>query len=208
MAGLMLVCGAIDAENSLAATKNTRPMRVLALGDSLTAGYGLVARDGFVPRLEAALKAEGYNVTIVNAGVSGDTTAGGKARLDWSLAEKPDAVLIELGANDALRGISPAASEANLDAILQVLRDRQIPALLIGMKSPPNLGAEYVTAFEAIYPRLAARHKVPLYPFFLDGVAANSALNQPDGIHPNAEGVHEIVRRIFPAVAKFLDALS
>ncbi len=208
MAGLMLLHGAMGAENSLAAAKNVRPMKVLALGDSLTAGYGLAARDGFVPRLEAALKAEGYNVTIVNAGVSGDTTAGGKARLNWSLAEKPDAVLLELGANDALRGISPAASEANLDAMLQVLRDRQVPVLLIGMKSPPNLGAEYVTAFEAIYPRLAARHKVPLYPFFLDGVAASSTLNQPDGIHPNADGVREIVRRISPIVAKFLDALS
>ena len=131
MAGLMLLHGAMGAENSLAAAKNVRPMKVLALGDSLTAGYGLAARDGFVPRLEAALKAEGYNVTIVNAGVSGDTTAGGKARLNWSLAEKPDAVLLELGANDALRGISPAASEANLDAMLQVLRDRQVPVLLI-----------------------------------------------------------------------------
>jgi acyl-CoA thioesterase-1 len=181
---------------------------VLALGDSLTAGYGLAARDGFVPRLEAALRTEGYNVTVVNAGVSGDTTAGGKARLDWSLAEKPDAVLLELGANDALRGISPVATEANLDAMLQVLRKRQIPVLLIGMKSPPNLGTEYVTAFEGIYPRLAARYQIPLYPFFLDGVAASSTLNQPDGIHPNAQGVHEIVRRLLPVVGKFLDALS
>lgn len=204
----MLIYGTVSAENSLSAVKNTRPMKILALGDSLTAGYGLAARDGFVPRLEAALRAEGYNVTVVNAGVSGDTTAGGKARLDWSLAEKPNAVLLELGANDALRGISPAASEANLDAMLRVLRDRQIPVLLIGMKSPPNLGVEYVTAFEAIYPRLAARYKVPLYPFFLDGVAASSALNQPDGIHPNAEGIHEIVKRILPVVGKFLDALS
>lgn len=180
----------------------------MAFGDSLTAGYGLTVRDGFVPRLEAALKAEGYNVTIVNAGVSGDTTAGGKARLDWSLAEKPDAVLLELGANDALRGLSPGASEANLEAMLKVLKERKIPVLLIGMKSPPNLGPEYVTAFEAIYPRLAARYGIPLYPFFLDGVAASSTLNQPDGIHPNADGVHEIVRRILPVVAKFLDTVS
>jgi len=203
-----MVYGVIGPVNGLAAAKNTRPVKILAVGDSLTAGYGLVAPDGFVPRLEAALKADGYNVKIVNAGVSGDTTAGGKARLGWSLAEKPDAVLLELGANDALRGISPAASEANLEAMLRALQDRQIPVLLIGMKSPPNLGADYVTAFEAIYPRLAARYKAPLYPFFLDGVAANSALNQPDGIHPNAEGVHEIVRRFLPVVAKFLDALS
>lgn len=203
-----MVYGVIGPVNGLAAAKNTRPVKILAVGDSLTAGYGLVAPDGFVPRLEAALKADGYNVEIVNAGVSGDTTAGGKARLGWSLAEKPDAVLLELGANDALRGISPAASEANLEAMLRALQDRQIPVLLIGMKSPPNLGADYVTAFEAIYPRLAARYKAPLYPFFLDGVAANSALNQPDGIHPNAEGVHEIVRRFLPVVAKFLDALS
>lgn len=204
----MLVYGAMGTGNSLSAAKNTRSMKVLAFGDSLTAGYGLAGRDGFVPRLEAALRAEGYNVTIMNAGVSGDTTAGGKARLGWSLAEKPDAVLLELGANDALRGISPAASEANLGAMLQILQERQIPVLLIGMKSPPNLGAEYVTAFEEMYPRLAARYKVPLYPFFLDGVAASSALNQPDGIHPNAEGVHEIVRRLLPVVGKFLDALS
>lgn len=204
----MLVYGMMSAETGLSAAKNTRPIKVLALGDSLTAGYGLAARDGFVPRLEAALRTEGYNVTVVNAGVSGDTTAGGKARLDWSLAEKPDAVLLELGANDALRGISPVATEANLDAMLQVLRKRQIPVLLIGMKSPPNLGTEYVTAFEGIYPRLAARYQIPLYPFFLDGVAASSTLNQPDGIHPNAQGVHEIVRRLLPVVGKFLDALS
>jgi len=208
MAGGMLVYGMMSAETGLSAAKNTRPIKVLALGDSLTAGYGLAARDGFVPRLEAALRTEGYNVTVVNAGVSGDTTAGGKARLDWSLAEKPDAVLLELGANDALRGISPVATEANLDAMLQVLRKRQIPVLLIGMKSPPNLGTEYVTAFEGIYPRLAARYQIPLYPFFLDGVAASSTLNQPDGIHPNAQGVHEIVRRLLPVVGKFLDALS
>ena len=208
IASTALVCGIISAEGGLSAPKTTRPLKVMAFGDSLTAGYGLTVRDGFVPRLEAALKAEGYNVTIVNAGVSGDTTAGGKARLDWSLAEKPDAVLLELGANDALRGLSPGASEANLEAMLKVLKERKIPVLLIGMKSPPNLGPEYVTAFEAIYPRLAARYGIPLYPFFLDGVAASSTLNQPDGIHPNADGVHEIVRRILPVVAKFLDTVS
>lgn len=208
IASTTLVCGIISAEGGLSAPKTTRPLKVMAFGDSLTAGYGLTVRDGFVPRLEAALKAEGYNVTIVNAGVSGDTTAGGKARLDWSLAEKPDAVLLELGANDALRGLSPGASEANLEAMLKVLKERKIPVLLIGMKSPPNLGPEYVTAFEAIYPRLAARYGIPLYPFFLDGVAASSTLNQPDGIHPNADGVHEIVRRILPVVAKFLDTVS
>lgn len=207
IASALLVYGMLGAEGGLSAAKNTRAVKVMAFGDSLTAGYGLPAREGFVSRLEAALKAEGYNVTIINAGVSGDTTAGGKARLDWSLAERPDAVLLELGANDALRGLSPAASEANLDAMLNVLKERKIPVLLIGMKSPPNLGAEYGTAFEAIYPRLAARYGVPLYPFFLDGVAANSTLNQADGIHPNAAGVHEIVRRILPAVTKFLDTL-
>lgn len=207
IASVVVIYSMISVEGAVSAPKNTRALKVMALGDSLTAGYGLTARDGFVPRLEAALKAEGYNVTIINAGVSGDTTAGGKARLEWSLAEKPDAVLLELGANDALRGLSPAASEANLDAMLKVLKERKIPVLLIGMKSPPNLGAEYVTAFEAIYPRLAARYDVPLYPFFLDGVAANSTLNQADGIHPNAAGVHKIVRRILPAVTKFLDTL-
>ena len=207
IASVVVIYSMISVEGAVSAPKNTRALKVMALGDSLTAGYGLTAHDGFVPRLEAALKAEGYNVTIINAGVSGDTTAGGKARFEWSLAEKPDAVLLELGANDALRGLSPAASEANLDAMLKVLKERKIPVLLIGMKSPPNLGAEYVTAFEAIYPRLAARYDVPLYPFFLDGVAANSTLNQADGIHPNAAGVHKIVRRILPAVTKFLDTL-
>jgi acyl-CoA thioesterase-1 len=187
------------------------PVRLMILGDSLTAGYGLAQGDAFVARLEVALRADGYPVEVIDAGVSGDTTAAGLARLPWLLggpAESlPDAVMVELGGNDGLRGLDPQAMYANLDAILTLLADRDIPTLLTGMKAPPNLGAEYGRAFEAVFHRLADKHDVPLYPFFLEGVAAVPALNQPDGIHPNAQGVAEIVRRILPATKGFLDAL-
>jgi acyl-CoA thioesterase-1 len=187
------------------------PVRLMILGDSLTAGYGLPEGDAFVARLEAALRADGYAVEVIDAGVSGDTTAAGLARLPWLLGgppeSLPDAVMVELGGNDGLRGLDPQAMYANLDAILTLLADRDIPTLLTGMKAPPNLGAEYGRVFEAVFHRLADKHDVPLYPFFLEGVAAVPALNQPDGIHPNARGVAEIVRRILPATKTFLDAL-
>ncbi|MBP2229849.1 acyl-CoA thioesterase-1 [Azospirillum agricola] len=183
------------------------PVKLLALGDSLTAGYGLPEPQGFASQLQKALTAKGYSVTVVNAGVSGDTTAGGLARLDWALADKPDAALVELGANDMLRGLDPAAAKANLDAILTRLNERRIPTLLAGMLASPSLGRPYTERFNALYPELAKTHGVPLYPFFLDGVATERALIQADGLHPNAQGVAVIVERILPDVTRLLDSL-
>ncbi len=182
------------------------PVAITVLGDSLTSGYGLPQNQAFPTRLEAALKAKGHDVKVVNAGVSGDTSAGGLSRLDWSLAEKPDLVIVELGANDALRGIDPKSTEANLDAILAKVKQSGARILLAGMLAPPNYGRDYDEAFKAIYPRLAAKYDVPLYPFFLDGVAAEPKLNQADGMHPNAEGVEVVVERILPYVEKALAA--
>ncbi len=181
-----------------------RQQVLLAFGDSLTSGFGLEAGHSFPARLEAALAEAGHDVEVINAGVAGDTTTGGRARLGWSLARKPDAVIVELGANDGLRGIDPALTAANLDAILTELNRRALPVLLTGMYAPPNLGREYGTAFNAIFPRLAEKHGVVFLPFFLDGVAAQPSLNQPDGIHPNAEGVAVIVGRILPYVIEIL----
>ena len=180
------------------------PVRLVALGDSLVAGFGLLPQDGFVPQLEAALRDRGLRVDVIDAGVSGDTTAGGLARLDWVLAEAPDMVLVELGANDGLRGIDPGVARANLSAILDRLAEEEMPTLLAGMYAPPNFGPAYVEAFNRIYPDLADTYGVTLYPFFLDGVATDPMLNQGDGIHPNAAGVREIVRRILPTVIAVL----
>jgi acyl-CoA thioesterase-1 len=181
------------------------PVRVMMLGDSLTAGYGLAPEKALPAQLEAALKQAGLDVRVLNAGVSGDTTAGGLARLDWSLAENPDYVLVGLGANDALRGLDPERAYANLDAILTRLRAKGIKTLLLGMLAPPNLGADYGRRFREIYRRLAEKHRVPLYPFLLDGVAADRQLNQPDGIHPNADGVAIIVERLVPVVRQLIE---
>jgi acyl-CoA thioesterase-1 len=181
-----------------------RPLKVVALGDSLTAGYGLSAQDGFVPRLQAALAAKGVSVTIANAGVSGDTATDGLARLDWSVPAQTQAVIVELGANDMLRGIDPELTRKALDTILQRLTARHIAVLLCGMRAAPNLGSAYGQAFEGIYPQLAAKYGVPLYPFFLDGVAANLQLTQSDGMHPNAAGVGVIVERILPKVEELI----
>jgi acyl-CoA thioesterase I len=175
-------------------------VRIVALGDSLTAGYGLDAEDSFPAVLEAELRARGHDVEVVNAGVSGDTTRGGLERLDWAVADDTDAVIVELGANDALRGIEPGATRANLDSILGQLVERDLPVLLAGMQAPPNLGDDYAAAFNAIFPDLAERHDVLLYPFFLEGVAAERQLNQPDGMHPNEAGVREIVARMIEPV--------
>ena len=172
---------------------------IVALGDSLTAGYGVVASDSFTVRLEAALLEAGVSARVVNAGVSGDITAGGLARLDWVLAGVPDLVIIELGSNDGLRGLDPVAMEANLDAILNRLADKGISAVLTGALAPPNLGRAYGEAFNAVFPRLAKRHGVVFYPFFLDGVAAQPALNQRDGIPPNQAGVGVIIERFTPS---------
>ena len=177
---------------------------VLALGDSLMAGYGLEAQQAFPVKLQAALRAEGLDVTIINAGVSGDTAAAGLARLDWSLDDSVAAVIVELGANDALRGLPVPQAEQALDAILGKLAQRKLPVLLAGMAAPRNLGPEYRQAFDPIYARLAARHGALLYPFFLDGVAADPGLNQADGLHPNEAGVDAIVTRILPSVRQLL----
>ena len=173
---------------------------IVVLGDSLTAGYGLAQEDAFPARLEAALRAEGHAWRVIDAGVSGDTSAGGLARLDWVLADEPGIVLVELGANDGLRGLPTEQLEANLDAILARIREAGAAVLLAGMEAPRNFGADYGAAFRAVYERLAARHDVAFYPFFLEGVAMEPALNQADGIHPNVAGVAEIVRRILPHV--------
>ena len=174
--------------------------QIAVLGDSLTAGFGLSREDAFPARLEAALRAEGHAWRVIDAGVSGDTSAGGLARLDWVLADKPEIVIVELGANDGLRGLPTEQMEANLDAILAQVRDSGAAVLLAGMRAPANFGPDYEAAFRAVYERLATRHGVPFYPFFLEGVAMEPDLNQSDGIHPNAAGVAEIVRRILPHV--------
>jgi acyl-CoA thioesterase-1 len=178
--------------------------RILALGDSLTAGYGLPAGHDLATRLEAKLNAEQVPVTIINAGVSGDTTAGGLARLDWVLADKPDAVILELGANDALRGIDPDVTRDNLDKILARLKQDGIKVLLMGMLAPTNWGAEYKQRFDAIYPELAKKYDVPFDPFILDGVAMKPELNQPDMLHPNDQGVDVVVARMAPYVKRLL----
>jgi len=175
------------------------------LGDSLTAGYGLKPEQAIPVRLQAALKAEGRDVTVLNHGVSGDTSAGGLDRVDWMLADKPDIVMVELGANDALRAIDPATTERNLDAILAKLKDAKVTVWLIGMMAPRNLGPEYVKAFDGLYSRLAGKYQVPLYPFILDGVAQDATLNQADGMHPNPEGVEVVVKHLLPFVNRNLD---
>jgi acyl-CoA thioesterase-1 len=180
------------------------PTHILAFGDSLTAGFGLAPDEAFPVRLAARLKADGYDVEVANAGVSGDTTSGGLARIDWALAAHPDIVLLELGANDMLRGIDPKLVQANLDAMLARLTAAHIKVLLTGMKAPGNWGADYRQAFDGIYPALAKKYGVPLYPFFLDGVALDEKLNQADGLHPNKAGVEVIVTRIAPAIERLL----
>jgi acyl-CoA thioesterase-1 len=180
------------------------PVKIVALGDSLTAGLGLPEKDGFVPRLQAALAAKGIAAAIVNAGVSGDTAAGALARLDWSVPDGTDAVIVELGANDMLRGFKPEVTRDALDKILQRLKDRHIAVLLCGMRAAPNLGADFGRAFERIYPELAAKYGALFYPFFLDGVAADLSLTQRDGLHPNAAGTDLIVARILPKVEQLI----
>jgi acyl-CoA thioesterase I len=177
---------------------------IVAFGDSLTAGLGLPQNQAFPAQLEAALKARGQNVKVVNAGVSGDTAAAGLARLDWSMPDDASAVIIELGANDALQGLDPAATKATLEKIITQVKARGLPILLAGMEAPRNLGKEYVAAFGAIYPDLSARYDLILYPFFLDGVALDDSLTLNDGMHPNAKGVARIVDGILPKVEELL----
>jgi acyl-CoA thioesterase I len=182
--------------------------RIAVLGDSLTAAYGLDVAEGFPARLEQALREQGYDCAVLDAGVSGDTSAGGLGRLDWMLADEPSHVIVELGANDGLRALPAEQMEQNLEGIITRLQDEGIPVLLTGMLAPPNLGRDYGAAFEAVFPRLAQEHDVPLYPFFLDGVAGEALLNQGDGMHPTEEGIAIIVENILPTVTEWLDATS
>ena len=189
------------------AEASPRAPLIWAFGDSLAAGYGLPPRQGFAAGLQAALRRAGVAATVRNGGVAGDTTAQGRARLRWGLrglGATPDLVIVELGANDMLRGLPVAQARANLDAVLAELGRRRIPVLLAGMRAAPNLGPDYARPFEAMYPALAQAYRLPLYPFFLDGVAGNAALIQRDGLHPNARGEAVIVARILPAVRRAL----
>jgi acyl-CoA thioesterase I len=199
-AALLVVCMMFATSSAQAATA-----RLLMLGDSITAGYGLPAEEALPVRLQAALRAKGVDVEVINAGVSGDTTIGGLERLDWLLADKPTHALVALGGNDALRGLDPAQMRTNLDAIVARLKQAGIPVLLAGMYAPRNLGRAYAESFDAVYRDVAAANKVALYPFLLDGVATDPALNQADGIHPNARGVAVIVEKILPTVTEFLE---
>jgi acyl-CoA thioesterase I len=191
-----------------AAVGVAKPIKMVVLGDSLSAGLGLSASAAFPERLEKSLKTKGIVVDMINAGVSGDTSSGGRDRLDWSVPEGTEAVILELGANDALRGIDPAVTRAALTDILARLKARRIAVMLCGMVAPPNYGSDYSARFNAIYPELAKSFGVPLYPFFLEGVAADARLNQADGLHPTAEGVEVIVKNIMPAVEAFLGTIS
>ena len=180
----------------------------MVLGDSLSAGYGLPAGAAFPERLALALKAKGKNIVMTNAGVSGDTASGGLGRLEWSVPDATDAVILELGANDALRGLDPTLTKAALDTILTKLEQRHIAVLLAGMLAPRNMGEDYARSFDAIFPALASTHPVVFYPFFLAGVAGDARLNQPDGLHPTAAGVDVIVARILPKVEELIARVS
>jgi len=204
--GLVPMAGTAFAQSPAAAM--TKPIKLVILGDSLSAGLGLSASSAFPERLQKSLEIKGITVDMINAGVSGDTSSGGRDRLDWSVPEGTQAVIVELGANDALRGTDPAVTRAALSDILTRLKARKIAVLLCGMVAPPNYGSDYSARFNAIYPDLAKSFGVPLYPFFLEGVAADARLNQADGLHPTAEGVDVIVKNILPTVEAFLGAIS
>ena len=186
-------------------TALAQPLTLLGFGDSLMAGYGLQPSDAFPVKLEAALKAKGHDVKVINAGVAGDTALDGASRLDWALSEEVDAVIVEFGANDALRGLPVPQAEQALDQLLGKLAEKKLPVLIAGMRAPPNLGPDYQKAFDGMYARLAEKHGMLLYPFFLDGVAADVKLNQADGMHPNPAGVDVIVSRILPSVERLLE---
>lgn len=198
---MVLLCALLPAAGARGAE---RPVKVVVLGDSLSAGFGLPAQAAFPARLAEALAAKGIAATFINAGVSGDTASGGLGRLDWSVPDGTDAVIVELGANDALRGLDPGVTKTALDTILRKLVDRHIVVLLAGMRAPRNMGEDYARDFDGIYPELASTHPVVFYPFFLEGVAADPKLNQGDGLHPNAAGVDAIVVRILPRVEELI----
>lgn len=195
------ICGALSSARA-------EPLKIVGFGDSLMAGFGLGPDEGFTQKLEAALRAKGHDVTVTNAGVSGDTSSGGLSRLDWSVPDGTQLVILELGANDMLRGVSPAITQKNLDAMLAKLRQRKIAVLLAGMRAAPNLGADYQSSFDAIFPKLAEKFGVPLYPFFLEGVAGDATFQLEDGLHPNAKGIDRMVERILPEVEKAIAVIK
>ena len=203
-AALALVLAMFCAAFAAPTAAQEKPINLVVLGDSLSAGFGLAGEAAFPARLSAALKAKSVAVNMINSGVSGDTASGGLERLDWSVPEGTEAVIVELGANDMLRGIDPQVTRRALDQILTRLKARNIAVLLCGMRAAPNLGADYQRGFDAIFPALASTHNVVFYPFFLEGVAADNALNQRDGLHPNAAGVDAIVKRILPKVEELI----
>jgi acyl-CoA thioesterase-1 len=206
----LLVCGLVLIAGHAAVAQGAsgaKPIKMVVLGDSLSAGLGLSGPAAFPARLQKALKTKGIEVDMINAGVSGDTSSGGRDRLDWSVPPGTEAVILELGANDALRGTDPKVTRASLSDILTRLKARGVAVLLCGMLAPPNYGADYAERFNSIYPDLAKSFAVPLYPFFLEGVATEAKLNQPDGLHPTAEGVDVIVKNILPSVEAFLGAI-
>ncbi len=192
----------------LPAAAQDRPIQLVGFGDSLMAGYQLAPSESYTAQLEAALKAKGHNVVITNAGVSGDTTSGGLSRIDWSVPDGTDGVILELGANDALRGISPEQSERNLDTMLARLKERGVAVFLVGILAPPNMGSDYAQRFNPIHKRLAEKYDVPLYPFFLDGVTTVEGMQLEDGMHPNAKGVAVMVEKTIQPVESFLGEIK
>ncbi|MBD9374761.1 arylesterase [Rhizobium sp. ARZ01] len=193
---------------TLARTAMADPIALVGFGDSLMAGYQLPAEEAFLVQLEKALQAKGLNVAIANAGVSGDTTSGGVARIDWSVPDGTKGVILELGANDALRGIPPKQTEQNLDKLVSGLRSRGIAVLLVGMLAPPNMGEDYAKSFNGIFERIAKKHGVPLYPFFLEGVVTHADLQLDDGMHPNGKGIAVMVEKMLPTVEAFVKSLG
>lgn len=199
---------AVLAFAPLTAAETSKPLRIVAFGDSLTAGFGLRTKHAFPAQLQNVLRERGHNVVVTNAGVSGDTTAGGLKRLSWAVPKNTDAVILELGANDALRGIDPVVTRANLEKIISKLKQQDIAILLAGMRSPANWGDTYAEDFDAIFPDLAKKHDLVFYPFFLDGVILNPKLNLDDGMHPTPKGVAEIVKRILPSTEELIERAS
>lgn len=193
---------------AMSANAQDRAVQLVGFGDSLMAGYQLPPNDSYTAQLEAALKTKGANVTVTNAGVSGDTSSAGLARVDWSVPDGTDGVILELGANDALRGVSPEETEKNLDAIITGLQKRNIPVLLAGIMAPPNMGDDYAKRFNGMYQRLADKHDLPLYPFFLDGVVMDNSLKLEDGMHPNTKGIAVMVEKSLPAVESFIETIG
>ncbi len=213
LAQVVVLLAAVNASVSaadapMAQAEPAKPIRIVAFGDSLTAGYGLKPRHAFPAQLQKALKARGHNVVVVNAGVSGDTTAAGLERIAWAVPDGTDAVILEFGGNDALRGIDPKVTRANLDKIISSLEDRDIPILLAGIRAPANWGEDYSKAFDVIFPDLADEYGLVFYPFFLENVELNPKLNLNDGLHPNSKGITEIIKQIVPSVEQLIDRAS